>query len=148
MERITKEQIAKVFEQDELNPEEILALIEKDLGIKIDPKLPKKDQIDQVYEIYTKTMDELEAKTKEEKKNSKKKKKKSSDKPYKLSRKDFVISLIEEGKYTRPELIEVTDKKFDYEEGKSSKGRVAKVIKELKAKGQLSESKEGILSTK
>ena len=143
MDRLTRDQIAKIFDKKELNPGEVLELIEKELGIKIDPTLPKEEQIDQVYDIYTDTLDKLDKKKVEHKRKSKKKKSTS------FSRKEYIVELISQNKYTKNELIKMTDEYFDYSPGKSSKSRVSRVIRELKHEGKFNMDKTtGITSIK
>lgn len=144
MERLTREQIARIFNQEELNPEEVLDLIKDELGIEIDPSLDKETQIDEVFRIYNETLDKLDEKKKEQAQVYSKKKKK-----VKLTRKDYIQELISKGEYTKDEVIALTDDYFDYEEGKSSRSRVGRVIREMKHEGTIVQDKEsGILSTK
>lgn len=141
MERVTRQQIANIFYQEGVDKKEVLATIKKELDIEVDPSLDVEAQIDQVYGIYTETMDQLEKETSEKYAPKPKKGKK-----VKLSRKDYIIELVSKGEHTRDELVELTDEYFDYDEGKTSRSRVSRVLRELDHEGRLAESEEGIFS--
>jgi len=138
MQRLEKSQIANIFNEDSLDKKEILAVLEKELGIVLDEDLDTEEQIDEVFRIYTETLDKLDEE------GTKKFATHTPTGKVKLSRKEYVLELISKRKYTKEQLIEQTNDYFEYE-GKSSKGRVNRVIRELKHSGTLVELTGGIL---
>lgn len=141
MQRIERSQIANIFYEDGADKQEIYDSLKKELGIELDPDMDLEEQIDMVYKTYLDTLDKLDEE------GAKRYAPKTSTGKIKLSRKDYIGELISKRKYTRETLIVQANEYFEYDAGKSSKGRVSRVIRELKQAGILVELEGGILGT-
>lgn len=142
MERLKKSQIAKIFQDDGIDRKEILRSLKKELGIELDEGLSVEEQVDEVYRIYTETLDKLDEE------GSKEYAPRTATGKIKLSKKEYIKELISKRKYTRAQLIEEANRYFEYNTENGSKGRVGRVIRELSHSGKLLELEGGILGIK
>ena len=142
MQKLTKEEIRNLVDSPKLSTEEIVQVVEEELLIKIDPALDKEEIVDKVFEAYNKAIAEAE----KNKPKAKPKKINTSISTTPYSRKGFIVSKIEEGRYTKPEIIELVSEEFGYSlTGRSPRTRISRVIRELKRANKLEELADGIL---
>lgn len=147
LKRLTRKEIEEIFLSDSFTEEEIIETVEKELGLTLEKGLPKKEIIDKIFDIYNKALDDMDQKTKTIAKKSKKSRKSTGSKSGGISRKDFIVNLVKEGKYTKPQILEKVSEEFNYKvTGKSPNTRVSRVLRELDSKGQLKQAPDGILS--
>ena len=145
MQRLTKEEIRNLVDSPKLTTDEIVQVVEEELLIKIDPALDKDQIVDKVFEAYTKALNEAES----NKPKAKRSKAKVVTATSAYSRKGFIISKLEEGKYTKPEIVELVSEEFGYSmTGRSPRTRISRVIRELKRADKLEELADGVLRIK
>jgi|19_taG_2_1085344.scaffolds.fasta_scaffold12424_4 hypothetical protein len=143
MQKLTKEEIRNLVDSPKLSTEEIIQVVEEELLIKIDSNLDKDQIVDKVYEAYTEALQ-----TAEKNKPKTKKTVKSVIPTKAYSRKGFIVSKVEEGRYTKAEIIELVSEEFGYSmTGRSPRTRISRVIRELKRANKLEELADGILRT-
>jgi len=126
---------------------------EFEVDIELDDSLTRKQQIeliiDKVFEAYNRAIVEVESnkfKRKTEKRTNTRKTKSADGK---VSRKQYILDRIAEGKYDKAQILDLTDEEYGYKAiGKNSKTRVSKVIRALKAANSLDEAADGVLSLK
>jgi len=149
---LTLEDIQEIVDTEALSNAEVIAIVKEELGIEIDPELDRKEMATAIYDAYNiaiteKVKEDNFRRQQEEKKIQKKMRRESKKGP---SRKQFIYDLIAEGKYTREKIIELCNEEFNYntQEGKSSKTRVSRTIRDLNNDGKLKEAADGRLSLK
>jgi len=149
---LTKENIEKLIYSDYLSNEEIIETIKEEMGINIDPNLPKEEMVDEVWRVYQEALEQLEQKTAKaevDSSSTNRRKKRRSYGTSKKTRKDFIIDLISKAEFTRAEVEEQLSEEYNYKvSGKSPKTRVSRVLRELEKKGKLGEEPNGVLFLK
>ena len=147
MEALTRVDIANIINSPLLENDEIVGVIKDELRVDIDPDLTREEMVDAVFEAYQIALQEVAIKTKEAKDS-----KRATSKPLKVrktSRKQFVVDLITEGKYTKEAIIELVSEEYNYGVvGKKPTTRVGRVLRELNRAGKLEVLADGILRMK
>jgi len=149
MEKLTKADISNIIDSPQLSNSDIVQVVQEELNITISENLDRDQMVNEIYKVYTGAIKEIE-KNKDviDLPKPKTQKTQSIDKG-KITKKQFIINLIKEGKYHKAEIVETVISEFSYGiTGKSPKTRISKVIRELKAKDQLDELADGILRLK
>lgn len=150
MEHITKEDIGNIINSPVLNNQQIIDLVEKEMDIKLPPKAKKEEWIEIIFNTYNTAIKEVESH--KQLANAKKTiavKKKSDKLNVTVSRKQFIIELIEEGIYNKEEITERVTVEYGYNiTGKSPKTRISRTLRELKSKDLLDELSDGVLRIK
>tara|TARA_Y100000296_G_C5109660_1_gene224467 strand:- start:119 stop:565 length:447 start_codon:yes stop_codon:yes gene_type:complete len=147
MDRLTRDDISNIIESPSLSNEEIIQVIKHELNINIDADLTKAEMVEEVYSAYQLALTEIETKKAQSKVDSKASNKAPKEK--KKSMKENIIELIEKGKYSKKELIEVIDDIGGYKmRAKSSRTRVGRVIRELNSEGKIETLADGLIRFK
>lgn len=149
---LQKEDFKELIFNPHIESEELVDILQKEANISIAPDLSRGEMLEAVWEEFCK----LRAAYQEEVKNQrsddeliKRKPKSKASSGNKVSRKEFIYNLIKEGEYTKAEILQKVSDEFNYaQEGKTPNTRVSKVIKEVKQKGLLDVSADGVLSLK
>ena len=149
MDRLTREDIQKIIDSPAITTDEIVKIAQEELDLELDPSLEKEGMIDAIFEAYNIALIEVE----ERRDHMKAKKavgiRKSRKKEGQLSRKEFIVNLISEGKYTKDQILNIVAEEFGYKaRGKSPKTRVSRVIRELAQANQLETTADGVLKLK
>jgi len=145
MQKLTKDEIRNLVDSPKLSTEEIIQVVEEELLIKISPNLDKDQIVDKVFEAYNEAIAEAE----KHKPKVKPKKVNTQIVNSSYSRKGFIVAKIEEGRYTKPEIVELVSEEFGYSiTGRSPRTRISRVIRELKRADKLDELADGILRIK
>jgi len=151
---LQKEDFKELIFNPHLDPEELVDILKEEADISINSDLSRQEMLDTVWDEFTKLREAYQEEMKNRKNDDelikrRPKSKSSKSSGNKVSRKEFIINLIKEGKHTKPEIIELVSDEFNYaQEGKTPNTRVSKVIKEMKQKGLLETSADGVLSLK
>ena len=150
MVNITEKDIRNLVESPVLNDDEIIELVSTEMDVELNPKQSREQWVKTIFEVYTNAMKSVEINKKTASIKKIKKVKKQRDKLVeKVSRKDYIIGLIEQGVYTKAEITEDVTNHFDYHlTGRSPKTRISRTIRELKQKGLLDELSDGVLRIK
>ncbi len=129
---LQRDEIAVLFEGN-LNITSVLKTIKTELGVEVDPGLPKEEMIDVVYEQYCKAIELVETKKEEfRQKDQKRKEKKKRREDRGPTAKAFILSLLKAGGHTRKEIINTVNDEYNYvARGKTSRNRVSRVIREM-----------------
>jgi hypothetical protein len=143
MEDLTKADIRNIIDSPSLDQGEIISIIKNELKIEIDSDLSREEMVDEVYDAYQLALIEIESKTVDSKVKANKRANKAEKK---LSKKEFIINLVKEGKYTEAEIRQVLDEEYGWHLlGKSHKTRVSRTLRELRATDKIKETADGIL---
>ena len=147
MDRLTRDDISNIIESPTLSNEEIIQVIKHELNINIDSDLTKAEMVEEVYSAYQLALTEIESKkaqvSADAKANSKETKVRTK------SMKENIIELIEKGKYSKKELIEVIDDIGGYKmRAKSSRTRVGRVLRELDSENKIETLADGLIRFK
>jgi len=149
MEYLTKEDIRSMVTSPNLSNQEILEIIRDELDIKIRDDLSREDMVEEIYTAYQEALVEIEANKKATEKHKEKTTAFSPKPTKKLSRKEFILSLIKEGKYSRELITAKVSEEYNYSlSGKSPKTRISRVIRELDKNGTLLITADGLLKYK
>lgn len=148
-----KEDFKELIFSPHIETEELVEILEKEANIIVESDISREEMLETVWAEFCKLREayneEADKQRREESLIKRKPKKSSSTSKGKVSRKEFIMNLIEEGKHTKAEILEIVSEEFNYaQEGKSPNTRVSKVIKEMKQKGCLHKSADGVLSVK
>ena len=149
MQALTRDDIAHIINSPLLDNTEIVGVIKDELRVDIDPDLTREEMVEAVFEAYQIALEEVAIKTKEANQESKRVEAKRSGKPEKVSRKQFIINLIEEGKYTKESIVDLVSEEYSYGMvGKKPTTRVGRVLRELDGQDKLQVLADGILRIK
>ena len=136
MEHITKEDIGSIINSPVLNNQQIIDLVEKEMDIKLLPEAKKEEWIEIIFNTYNTAIKEVESH--KQLANAKKTiavKQKSDKLNVTVSRKQFIIELIEEGIYNKEELTERLTVEYGYNiTCKSPKTRISITYTVFKSK--------------
>ena len=145
MNTLTKEDISNIIDSPNLTSQEICEVIKKELNIDIDSGLSRGEMVDSVYDAYQLALQEIENRKAEASVEAKVNKKSRSTGTFKTSAKQFIIELIQEGKHTKKDIIDITNTERGYAaRGGTCKTRVSRVIRELNRAEQLEITADGI----
>ena len=160
MSQLTVEDFKEITHSKILSREEISAKIKEELDIDIDPSMDPDAMAEEIFRIYSGALKQIEKERSQVKKDLDKqnsdlrkgrktgsrKSKKGEGVSGGTSRKDFILGLIGENKYTKDQILELVAAEFNYEEaGRSPSTRVSKVIRGLNEEGRLLKGPDGIL---
>ena len=149
MQALTRDDIAHIINSPLLNNAEIVGVIKEELRVDIDPDLTREEMVEAVFEAYQVALEEVAIKTREAKQETKRAEAKKAGKPEKVSRKQFIINLIEEGKYTKESIVDLVSEEYGYGiTGKKPTTRVGRVLRELNGEDKLQVLADGILRIK
>jgi len=149
MQALTRDDIAHIINSPLLDNTEIVGVIKDELRIDIDPDLTREEMVEAVFEAYQIALEEVAIKTKEANQDHKRAEAKRSGKPEQVSRKQFIISLIEEGKYTKESIVDLVSEEYNYGMvGKKPTTRVGRVLRELNGQNKLQVLADGLLRIK
>jgi ribosomal protein L23 len=149
MQALTRDDIAHIINSPLLDNSEIIGVIKDELRVDIDPDLTREEMVEAVFEAYQVALEEVAIKTKEANQEKKRVAAKRDGKPETVSRKQFIINLIEEGKYTKESIIDLVSEEYNYGVvGKKPTTRVGRVLRELNRAGKLEILADGILRIK
>jgi hypothetical protein len=149
MQALTRDDISNIINSPLLNNKEIVGVIKEELRVDIDPDLTRDEMVTAVYEAYQVALEEVAIKTKEAKEEAKETKTRISNKPAKVSRKQFIMSLIKEGKFTKESIVDLVSEEYGYGvTGKKPTTRVGRVLRELNNSNKLGILADGILRLK
>lgn len=150
MEKLTRNDIDKIINSGDLNDHEIRKVIKEELKLDIPADLTREAMVDYVFKQYEEALQNIDKKKQEFKRDSHRvKSPPKSIKNGEMTKKEFIISLVKAGSYTRKQLIESVDNKYGYNlTGKTSKVRVSKVLKELQVNDKLELNPAGLLQYK
>ena len=147
MDRLTRDDISNIIESPSLSNEEIIQVIKHELNINIDADLTKAEMVEEVFSAYQLALTEIESKKAQVLADGG-----TNSKPTKVrtkSMKENIIELIDKGKYSKKELIEVIDDIGGYKmRAKSSRTRVGRVIRELDNEGKIETLADGLIRFK
>lgn len=148
IERLTREDIARLFESPALTTEQIITVAREELAVEISPDLSREEMVDAAFEAYNHALIDVASHYTQQRaeRATNTRKVKKDGKP---SRKQFVINLISAGGHTKESLMKVVDEEYGYTaRGKSPKTRVSKVLRTLNKQNLLEESADGTFSLK
>jgi len=149
---LQKEDFKELIFNPHIEPEELIDILKKEANIDVDPNIIREEMLDIVWEEFCKIRAAYQEEVRNQKSDDeliKRKPKSKKSSKNKVSRKEFIVNLIKEGKYTKNEILQRVSDEFNYaQEGKTPNTRVSKVIKEMKQKGFLETSADGVLSIK
>jgi hypothetical protein len=149
MQALTRDDIAHIINSPLLDNSEIVGVIKDELRVDIDPDLTREEMVEAVFEAYQVALEEVAIKTKEANQEKKRVAAKRDGKPETVSRKQFIINLIEEGKYTKESIVDLVSEEYNYGVvGKKPTTRVGRVIRELNGQDKLQVLADGILRLK
>lgn len=147
--KITREELAKIINSPALKMKDVILVAKEEYDVEVPENSTKEEAIDIIFDAYNTALVEIETnkyQQKAEKRTNTRKSKSSDGKP---SRKQYIIGLIGSGEHTKESLIETVDAEYGYAaEGRTSKTRVSKVIRELKRSKSLTEAADGTLGIK
>jgi len=147
MDKLTRDDISNIIESPTLSNEEIIQVIKHELNINIDADLTKAEMVEEVFSAYQLALSEIETKKAQVIADAGANKKVT--KLHKKSMKENIIELIEKGKYSKKELIEVIDDIGGYKmRAKSSRTRVGRVVRELNSEGKIETLADGLIRFK
>jgi hypothetical protein len=147
--QLTLEDIQEIVDIPSLSNQEVIDMVREELEINIDPKLDRKEMAEAIYDAYmiaiTERVKEENFRREQTEKKVAKKMRKEAKGP---SRKQFILDLITEGKYDRDKIIEMVNEEFNYnvQDGKSSRTRVSRTIRDLTKTGEIKTAADGTLS--
>ncbi len=149
---LQKEDFKELIFNPHIEPEELIDILQKEANITVDPDLSREEMLEIVWEEFCKIRAAYQEEIKKQRSDNeliKRKPKSQTSSGVKVSRKEFIVNLIKEGKYTKASILQKVSDEFNYaQEGKTPNTRVSKVIKEMKEKGLLETSADGVLSLK
>ncbi len=155
VDRLKREDLEKLLRSPALEIHDILKVAkdEFEVEIEVDESLSREETIeqiiDEVFDAYNRATIEVENDKYKLKVQKKTRTRKSKSADGKVSRKEFIINLVSEGKHDKNDIVEIVNEEYGYtKRGRSSKTRVGKTIRELKASKVLSEAADGTLSIK
>ena len=147
MDKLTRDDISNIIESPTLSNEEIIQVIKHELNINIDADLTKAEMVEEVYSAYQLALTEIESKKAQVLADTG-----TNSKPTKVrtkSMKENIIELIDKGKYSKKELIEVIDDIGGYKmRAKSSRTRVGRVLRELDSENKIETLADGLIRFK
>ena len=148
IERLTRDDIARLFESPALTKDQIIAVALEELAIKISPDLSKEEMVDAAFNAYNLALVDVAshyAQVKAEKATNTRRSKTDG----KLSRKQFIINLIGKGGHNKESLLKVVGEEYGYTaKGRTAKTRVSKVLRALRQQNLLEESADGTFNLK
>jgi len=143
IERLTREDIARLFESPALTPEQIIAVALEELAVEISPDLSREEMIDVAFDAYNLALVDAASHSAQmgaEKATNTRRSKIGG----KLSRKQFIIDLISAGGHNKESLLKIVGEEYGYAaKGRTAKTRVSKVLRALKQRNLLEESADG-----
>jgi len=160
MSTLTIEDFKEITHSKILSTAEISAKIKEELDIDISPDLTPDEMAEEIFRVYSSAIKQIDKERSQVKKDLEKqnsdlrktrkvgsrKSKKEEGASGGTSRKDFILGLIGENKYTKDEILELVAAEFNYEEaGRTPNTRVSKVIRGLAEEGKLIKGPDGIL---
>ena len=149
MQALTRDDISNIINSPLLDNKEIVGIIKDELRVDIDPDLTRDEMVSAVFEAYQVALEEVAIKTEEAKQEVKIEKAKALGKSVKISRKQFIVNLIGEGKYTKESIIDLVSEEYGYGvTGKKPTTRVGRVLRELNNAEKLEILADGILRIK